>query len=314
METVRKSQRFIDFVYKLLFTLEYLYKVLKSFIASIFIELMVLISFVFIRTLVLLIILYIGAFIVIAIANLLTELNIYYFNAKNYLPIPLFNYNISLDFLLYMAGVFAFLLLGILLMGIFRAENGIVILPFEVDPRNEKLNGKVISEMLITELKRINRIHVDGQYSKSMWRLGEINLAEIQPNEEIREKFALPQINPQINPEGESLTKNIETLGTFGFGSTSLPIGNIILLLKQICPGTDPGLIVAGCLRKNGADVYLDAYMKSKNSSWSLRQEKKQSQGIPYEDLVADLSYQIAFEQLKSNRNVRARIQDLVRV
>jgi len=318
MEAIRIMQMSINAANKLLFTLESLWNIIKYVSKIISMNLMKLISYVFTRMLVSLIILYVGAFIIIAVGNLLKELNIDGFKSRQNISIPIINHVISLDFpkdevvFLSMVGILSLLLLGLLLMVIFKAENGIVILPFEIDPCDKKYSGKAIAEMFITELKRINRIHMDDPDSKPMWRSGEINLAEIQPK--IRENLVLPRINPQINPEGESLTKKIEALGTFGFGSASLPVGNIILLLKQICPGSDPGLIVAGCLQKYGSDLSLVAHMKWRDISWSLRAEKEQSQDISYEDLsslVTDLSFQIAFEQLKPTMNVRGRIQDL---
>ncbi|MCK9439924.1 MAG: hypothetical protein M0Q13_00660 [Methanothrix sp.] len=266
------------------------------------------ISYILIRILVFLIIVYVVAFILIAVARLLS----------------IFDINANLDFLKngadlnsndlwFTLGIVALLLLGILLMGIFKAEKGIVILPFEVDPSTEKVSGKAIAEMLITELKRINRIHMVRQYSTTMSHMGEINLAEIQPNYELREKMVFPQIYPRINPEGENFTKNIETIGNFEFGATSLPVGNIMILLKQICPGTDPGLIVTGCLRKYGNEISLAAHMKWKNSSWQLRSKQKNSIEVLNNILpclVTDLSFQIAFEQLKSKRNDRTQDDD----
>ena len=318
------KQKIIDVAYGLLISLKHIYELLidiynmlKYFSAVNFMTLIDKITFIFMNLLVLLILFYVGTFIAIAIGNLSTVLGIYNLTANQnpsviYHEIPLHQAlqyfpRYQVEFL-NMAGIVALLLLGLLLLVIFKAEKGIVILPFEVDPRNEKISGKAIAEMLTSDLKRIRRILKGNRDSKSIQFMGKMNLAKIYPKPEIR-----PYVNLlDISPEGKNITKNIEALGTFGFGPTSLPLGNIIILLKEICPGTDPGLIVTGSLHKYGSEICLMAHMKGKNCSWSTCQENKESQDISHKDishLVCDLSIQIAFEQLQAKVNAFEQLQ-----
>ena len=121
---------------------------------------------------------------------------------------------------------------------------------------------------------------------------------------------------PQINPEGENLAQSIEAIGTIGFGTTSIPIGSILILLRNICPGADSGLIISGCLQKSESDICLISYMKSKNSSWSICKEIENTQNVSTEELsslVSDLAFNIYFEllQLQSKLNVPAMLQSL---
>lgn len=225
------------------------------------------------------------------------------FVINNTLPsgiMALFPYNVNI---FAMVETVALLLLGILLLGVLKEEQGITILPFE-DNLNEKgTNSNAISEMLIVELSNILNIH---GVSLNVNLVG--NLRSITPNTSLREKVILPP----FPIEGESLNKNLEALGNFGLGSASIPLGNILVLIRQICPFTDPGLIISGCLQKYESDICLVAHIKWKNSAWSIHQKMSDRQKISYNDiygLIRDISFNVLYELEQSNLCNRARLQ-----
>jgi hypothetical protein len=213
----------------------------------------------------------------------------------------------DIDFTAMMSGILL-LLIGLLLIGIFKKDGGITILPFEVVPSQEGLNGKAIAELLIVNIKRINKIYDGGLNPKPNWFKGKKNPAGIYPEKFVQEQIELPQ--PQFGTEGENISQKIESVGTIGIGQTSLPLGNIMILLRQICPGANPGIVIGGHIQRFKSDISLVAYMKSKNESWLLRQKILNSKKISYDELntvAKNLSFKIFFEilcleQIKPNR------------
>lgn len=257
------------------------------------------------------------ALIIASIGRLSSELGIYNSTAKQDISYTLLNQNISLhQFLNYfpskadilsLAEVTAFLLLGILLLGIFKKEKGITILPFDVDVGDQNLSGKAIAEMIINELNRIMGIHKG--HSGSMLTG---NLRQITPNWFIKNQVFLPS---GIFFKSEGLTQNIEAVGTFGLGSASIPLGSFLILIRQLCPLADPGPVVAGSLQKYGSEICLAAHMKWRNSSWSICQKIKKNQNFSHKDiscLIKALCFKIYFEQLNSMPSIRSAFQELM--
>jgi hypothetical protein len=152
--------------------------------------------------------------------------------------------------ILSMAEGLALLLLGILLLGILREEQGITIMPFEDEDNFDRnhLNGNAISEMLIGELNKILKINkVDFNVDLSG------NSQPITPNISVRNKISVPE----FPIKSDNLNQNLKALGTLGLGSTSIPLGDILILIRKICPFTDPGLVITGCLQKYGRDPLI---------------------------------------------------------
>lgn len=248
----------------------------------------------------LILIFYVINFFIITIGNIAATSGLYKFSKTHfdslyqilqYFP----RYEIDI---VYMAGIIAILLLWLLLLGIFKAEGGIVILPFQIDPGNKKYDGNVIAEMLIAELKRIIRIHSLDNEKKRDSEMTENNLITAYPTENIKKIAHFLE----LDPKGENIDKSIKAIGTLGLGSTSIPIGDMLILLRNICPGADSGVIISGCLHKSGSDICLASYMKKKNRSWRIQKEIKNAEKISNEELsvlVRELAYNIYYDLLK---------------
>ena len=199
----------------------------------------------------------------------------------------------------YMVGIIAILLLWLLLLGIlFKAEKGIVILPFQVDSDDKRYDGNVITEMLIAEIKDIIRIHSLDYGKKRDSEMTENNLITAYPAEDIKEKAHFLE----LDPIGENINQSLQAIGTLELGSTSIPIGNVLILLRNIYPGADSGIIISGYLYSSESDICLSAYMKKNNNFWKTRKEIKNKEKISSEELsamVSELAYNIYYELLK---------------
>ena len=233
----------------------------------------------------------------------LTRMLLSYIDTNLYLQWP----SVSLEgisgiiFSLLKISAFSFLFIfGILLaLRIFKNE-GIVIMPFELPPNGEmKFNGRQISDMLIRELQRIERIRTTNIDVPSviLW----------QPKIEVTGEGS----GPSISPKGQTLEFGVTELGTIGFGSNSLSLSNLIIIFKRICPFSKPISILSGCIGFFGSEVKLTACLEGKESfTWEVGRKfgnsRTSAKHIPY--LVRDLAYQIFFEfdKMEQESNISA--------
>lgn len=192
--------------------------------------------------------------------------------------------------LISMVTILATLLAGLLFSSIFKEEEGILVLPFNVelsDAKTEyKLSAKSIQDQFIANLNKILWIHRE--------KLKKIDAEMIHAQNETL---------PKIDPKSESLTYNMAELGTITAGPIGLSIGQILMVLRQLSPFAYPGNIIKGSLHQFGSDICLVATLGPKsgpkgNSSWVIRRSFKDKK-IEHEkifELISDLSYQIAYE------------------
>jgi tetratricopeptide (TPR) repeat protein len=222
----------------------------------------------------------------------LTRMLLSYINAYYYLQWP----TLSLEgiggiiFSLLEISAFSFLFIfGIFLVRRIFKEDGIVIMPFELPTNVEmKFNGRHISDILIKELRRIERINNTKLKGPRVipWQ------PEINPEGESPKKL-------QISPNGETLEFGITELGTVGFGSNSLSLGNLIIAFKRLCPFTKPVSIVAGSVGIFGSEVKLTACLERDESfAWEVSKKlgKNHTSDMHIPNLIRDLAYQICFD------------------
>ena len=163
------------------------------------------------------------------------------------------------------------LLIGMFIIGVFKHEASIVVLPFEVGAGYKGYNGNAISDMLTTGLKRIRKIH-SAKYDGIK-----------EPN----------KLLPTVVPPGENLSYNIAELGTIGKGLTSISLGLFIITLKRLCPGVSPGCFITGSIQEYGSKTTLVAHMEGeKGYSWRIQRDNAPHKQVP--DLVRELSFKIA--------------------
>ena len=197
---------------------------------------------------------------------------------------------------IYLIKIIVVLLAGIFVVGIFRDEDPTVIMPFETCIRTEKCSGKAISDLLIANLVRISRIQ-GAKYEEMT----------IKRNAEIVYKIG------KENLTSLSLSTKNNT-GTFdqGFvvlGPTSFSLGQLLRILKQICHGNDPGMVITGSLQKYRYVISLVAIMEQKGTkAWEVRRSIKANNDIEYEDIssmISELAYKIFFDQ--SEKDISAK-------
>lgn len=213
---------------------------------------------------------------------------------------PSLNYRVSEQELFFMVEIVAATLIGILLMGILKEEGETIILPFEVVVTNKAIdkiiNGNTIAEMLMGELIRIKKIHTNSVNIRSGGNLPQIELPTVQ----------IPLKG--ISPKGENIDQFVESLGTFDLGSTSLPLGSLLVLIRRLCPFTDPGNSITGYLLIQGSDIRLSARMKWKEDLWSLHKEFRGTRELSYQelsDMIQELSFKIIFGLMEKKMRER---------
>lgn len=187
--------------------------------------------------------------------------------------------------------ILAGLLVAILLTSIFKEDESLLVLPFNVKLEGAKseeviLSGKFVQDQFIANLNKILWTHSTKH-------------ERILPETIHTENETLPKLNP-LN---ESLTYNLAELGTISAGPFGLSIGQILLMLKQLCPLAKPGTIIKGSVYQCGSEISLVATIGPKGGSnespsWDIRRSFK-GKTIEHEkilDLIRDLAYQVAYK------------------
>jgi len=184
--------------------------------------------------------------------------------------------------------VVVLLLLALLIMlgrWLFGKEDGLIILPFEVATGESVYSGDALSHLLVAELQRIRKIH--GR-----------ELEGIRPIES--EQLSLPFLAPTKAIASENITYSIANIGTIGTGSTSIPVGQLLVALKGLCPWGNTGRVITGSLQKYGSMISLVACLEHEDvNAWEVSRKikfysKVDDEHIP--SLVKDLAFKIAHE------------------
>ena len=206
-------------------------------------------------------------------------------------------------------------LILLLLSWIFKKNKGIMVLPFNtsIDPNStnniKSYDGKVISEILIAELNRIYNIHkVHSVISSSPASGRNSTITFLGTAEEL--SFITESRDPTLisgEPIVESselttedLSGNISGAGTISLAGVTLTIGQILQILKRLCPIGDPGSNLVGSLHAHGSVVYLIARREhlgkrhQLNFSCMCKCESVYNVSVP--DLIRELSYKIVKE------------------
>ena len=213
-------------------------------------------------------------------------------NQKTWLPTE--------EELIFMIVLIAAVLMGILLIGILRDEDNITVLPFDVDyfkksATGNELSGKTIAEMLIVDLHRIRAIHNEYNENGIKGNLPQVSL----------EKYSMPI---QMSARGENISQSMELLGPFSLGPTTFQLGSILILIRQLCPFTNPGHFIAGCLLICESDICLLARLKGRDlkEGGGIWEEHKDltlwTNEISYDDLselIKIISFKIFFDLMK---------------
>ena len=143
--------------------------------------------------------------------------------------------------------------------------------PFDTPSNEEHYTGRAITDALIAELEKTQQIfatEVSGVRSQK-----------------------LPLL-PQIAPSKEDIPGNLSNLGTVGFGTATVSIGHILLILKQLWPFGNSGTVITGSFQRHENSIRLVAHMESRDvRTWEVNRTVASDDEIP--DLIRDLAFQI---------------------
>lgn len=184
---------------------------------------------------------------------------------------------------------------GMIFTSIFKKDEGLLVLPFNVEVEDKSkidgLSGRVIQDQFIANLNKILWIHRK-------------ELERIHPEMVHAENVILPE----INPKSESPTYDLSNLGTITTGPIGLSIGQILMVLREVCPGADPGRVIRGDLHQCGREIRLVATIGPKSApkgsySWNICRSfnKRPAEHKRIFELISDLCYQIAYEFVPDN-------------
>jgi len=218
-----------------------------------------------------------------------------FINITFYLHLPTLSIEIISGIIFSLLKISAFIFLFIfgvfLALRIFKKE-GIVVMPFDIPTINEGMNftGKLVSDILIAELKRIERVHhtkLEGPRDMGLlW----------QPKTEPTSENLL-QLD--ISSKGETLEFGISEIGTIGFGSTSLSLSNLIIAFKRLCPLSEPVSIITGGVGFFGSVVKITGCLEGRDAfAWEVSRKfgKNETSDMHIPQLIRDLAFQIRFE------------------
>jgi len=190
--------------------------------------------------------------------------------------------------------IIVYLLIGLVFIVVFKEEKRISISPFKAQVDNENYSGEAITDLLITEMKKINSIHsrkyppiVPGKPSRETYTLSTI-IPLFDPINEVRILNTKPPITG-------SISGSITELGTVNTGPVSISIGQLLIFLRRSSPFNNTEIFIEGSLQKYGSTICLVAYHEGINS-WMVCHEVKPTEKIKYEiipDMVRDLSFKI---------------------
>ena len=123
------------------------------------------------------------------------------------------------------------------------AKADIVILPFDAPKDIKTFNGKALSDLLIHNLEKIQRIHNtnrDRYFPIVGEKTASINMAAAT----------------------ESLPYTVSSVGTIAIGSVSVSLDQLLVFFKRLFPFTDMSRVISGSLQKLSSSYTIIARME----------------------------------------------------
>ncbi len=132
-----------------------------------------------------------------------------------------------------------------------KGSEEIIILPFTVNSDNKKYDGKIISDSLIVELRKIKKIH-EHKFEEE-----EINF----------EKIYLPK----LTPDSENFETKISNLKDINIGGLTISILGILTVFRLLWPFGEQVKTIRGNLQECDSEIHLIALMEGpKVHGWDL--------------------------------------------
>lgn len=179
-----------------------------------------------------------------------------------------------------------------------------IVLPFETNDKD--LNGRVISDMIIAELRRIKDIHESNKTEG-------LKVAK-------SERLPVPREDPSELVLGDDLKRLEEELGEvsaaisdvsmFKLSGIEIPISSLILSINRLRRPGRKGCTIHGTVQKCGSRVHIEVHIKKlnkQNNTYFLNcQIERNLKNGDISELMRDLAYKIAFELYDENYNEKA--------
>lgn len=182
---------------------------------------------------------------------------------------------------------YAFILLFFIssIWWIWLDDSDIIIPPFQT-PSNLNCNGQSITNLLISELARINEIHQIKIENTNVENFTNLSIPRME-NYSIHDKYILQDFTPDY-----SLSK----LGTLGQGPVSLSIGEVFLFIRHLLPYAKSDRTLSVSLQNYGTKMVIVANLASSQRplTWRISSKGNYSQEeIP--KLIEELAYQMIY-------------------
>ena len=214
----------------------------------------------------------------------------------------------DLIFFIVQISIFSIIIIFLFLLIIWMCKSeGLKISPFDNTTSDSKYDGIAISDSLKVELQRILQIYqVDREefeattLSKKISRKERFtSTIEDRSPVSMRERAGISNaMFPELAKSNESLDIGIAGMGSIDVAGTSLPLGQLLINLKRLCPiNIGPqNCIICGSLQKYGSLFRLVASMEksSEVSVWEVSRRITYDYQIP--TLMMDMAFKIAKE------------------
>lgn len=166
-------------------------------------------------------------------------------------------------------------------------------MPFEVGDLGDKINDSALSHLLREELYRITHIHTRKyEMPKRIGFSSVSNIASISPQLDYIQTSNLQEIGTGFSQL--ECYKKISEIGTFGVGSTSISIGQLLNSLGNLRSSN-----ITGSFQRYDSIIILTSSFKGRYTAhWKITRNiikrKKNIDEIP--DMIGDLAFQVIFD------------------
>jgi len=185
--------------------------------------------------------------------------------------------------------VFALFLISIVLILIkISAQEGTVILPFEVSG-DKNLSGIAIADQLAAELTQIQKIHSIKNESITLRTNSSFSTYGFSPESSLGKR-------EMVVPKAETVEFGMGEIGSIDAGSGSLSIGRLIIAFQNLLPGPKSITTIRGSLQRYESSIVLIGLLEGdKVQSWIIRQPSGNNEDQP-EEMIRSLAFMIALD------------------
>jgi tetratricopeptide (TPR) repeat protein len=195
--------------------------------------------------------------------------------------------NFMISLLVIIATIIGILFFGAIIFWIIRKDD-MLILPFEVMSAENKFSGRAISESLIAELNRIEKIN------KIKLEKPELRRLPLLDEEVVGE--VLDQILETIKDVTIKTSEGIPDVGMINLGTTTVNIGPFSTFLKGHVLNRKPIGVISGSFQRYGSVICLVAHIEYKDKIHLCEINRKIVSDQEIHELIKDLAFEIAHD------------------